>query len=468
MKNKILLKRLLIFLQLFLIMNNSLCFSQELDFEPVTQNEKEFLVARIADSLEYYYVDINVGIEIGNVLKANIKKGVYQNIFEPSKFATAITRDLRSVNGDLHLFLGYKNPTHNSKNSSLKKTNSSRGISTNYGFQELKFIEEKIVYLKITHFSNWDYASDARKRIAEIMSIFKNSSAFIIDLRDNRGGVPYIASFLASYFFNDQPIHLADFYIRYNNYKYGIYTEPNAPGMKYPKTPLYILVNEKSASAAEEFAFWLQNQKRATIIGQTTAGAGYGVMNHKLNERFTISISSEKEIDPITEKGFQGIGVIPDIILNDTIAYATALNLAKEVTGNPKMSIEDKLINLDKLLDTKEIHFINQTEIFEEVMLLSQLGLLSYDDINNLGNKYQDTPEKAVPILKAFSTLYSFYPHPFLEYAKALENAKSYQEALLNYDKAVLLAKTKKNPSLQEFIMARDTFLKKSAKELKN
>ena len=109
-------------------------------------------------------------------------------------------------------------------------------------------------------------------------------------------------------------MHLADFYTRYNNFRYGIYTEPFVPGIKLPKFPLFILVNEKSAAAAEELAFWVQNHKRALIIGQPTAGAGYGALNHQLSKRFSISISSEEEIDPITKKGFQGTGVIPDSI----------------------------------------------------------------------------------------------------------------------------------------------------------
>ena len=451
---------------LLVISTGNACLAQEYQEGRIEMDEKEEIIHSISDSLRFYYVDENMGKEIGSLLIAQLEKGDYDKIILPSVFAQVVTKDLRSLNDDLHLYLTYTS-TGGIPTESVNETSSNKGSETNFGFQEIKFIDRSIGYLKINHFSNWDYASGARKKVAEIMGIFKSCKALIVDLRDNKGGVPYISSFLASYFFDDQPVHLADFYTRYNNYRYGIYTEPNVPGYKYPDIPLFILVNSQSASAAEEFAFWLQNKKRATVIGQKTAGAGYGALNHRLSDRFTVSISSEEEIDPITKKGFQGTGVIPNIIVEDSLIYSTAIQLAKHGELTNLSNENDPLTKLNDILNTPKDDYVDQIEIYKEVILLNQQGLLSFDQINTLGHNYYDEPQKSTAILKAFTELYSFYPYPFVVYARVLEHTKAYDMALINYNKAILLAGLKGNPALEEYTSERDEFLNKYENELK-
>ncbi|MEM6805912.1 MAG: S41 family peptidase, partial [Bacteroidota bacterium] len=384
----------------------------------------------------------------------------------PEELAKKLTQDLRALNGDLHLFVNFHKQEKDQHQEAEPKPQDHRGASTNFGFQEIKFLEHKIAYLKIEHFSNWNHATKARQKVSELMSLFKNSQALIIDVRDNRGGVPYIASCLASYFFGDTAVHLADFYTRYNNYSYGIYTEPFVPGVKLAEIPLFILVNEKSASAAEELAFWMQNHERALIIGQATAGAGYGALNHNLNERFSVSISSEEEIDPLSKKGFQGSGVIPDRITTEGNSLDVAIELAKESVKKVEVPDSSRLKSFYQLLENDKLT-INESEIYEQVLTLIQMELLSYDELYSLGNTYIDEPQKSVPILTAFTSLYSFYPHPFELYAKALIKAKDYDAALENFDKAIELANLKNNPAIKQFRLSRKEFLDKYGGELK-
>lgn len=281
-----------------------------------------------------------------------------------------------------------------------------------------------------------------------------NSNALIIDLRDNSGGVPYLASYIVSYFFEEKTVHLADFYSRFDDSNYAIYTEPLIPGNKFPDLPIFVIVNNKSASAAEELAFWLQNHKRATIIGEPTAGAGYGAMTHKLTDEFSISISSEIEIDPITKKGFQSTGVIPDIVLSSneiikkTIVFANTAIIENQVLLN--QSKKNRLEKFKLQLEDKSSS-ISEDEIFNKVLVLHRQGMLSYKDIKALGNKYLNEPKKAIPILKTNTVLYPFFPHPFDNYAKALLSDNRFELALINYNKAVNLAEIKNNEDLIKF-----------------
>ena len=440
----------------------SVCTNTAMTQNPTTfnrdNNEVERLINQIADSLEYYYVDAAVGKQIGDYLKTNLSAGIYTEIKEADKLAKQLTEDLRTINGDLHLYVNYhdRNEQQNEQNEPDNRVRF--GAGTNYGFQEIKFFEGNIAYLKISHFSSWHFANQARQKITDLMPLFNKSEAFIIDVRDNRGGVPYIASFLASYFFGDEPVHLADFYTRFNDSRYGIYTEPLVPGKQFPEVPVFILVNNKTASAGEELAFWLQNQKRATIIGTNTAGAGHGALMHQLTDNFSISISSEVEIDPVTQKGFQGSGVVPDVVTSDSAAYSTALMLAQKAIRSPQLPDSTKLSQFYKRLKNKETE-VNETDLFERVILLHQEGLLNYNAINDLGYQYLNEPDKAVPILRANTILYSFYPNPFDSYAEALAQAGLFEAALQNYNNAVLLARIKNNPNLNQFKRNRTNFL---------
>jgi hypothetical protein len=434
-------------------------YTQNID-EQVSKKELSNIVNKIADSLVFYYVNLEEGEKMGNFIKNNFKTGDDNDLKKPEKLAKQLTEDLRAVTGDLHLYVKYTNRIKEKLNEEQPKINPKYGESTNYGFQEIKFIEGNIAYIKISHFSNWNFANKARQKVTEIMELFKNSKAFIFDVRDNPGGVPYLVSYLSSYFFVDEPVLLTNVYSRFNNFKHSIYTEPLVAGYKYPKTPMYILVNNKSASGAEEFAFWLQNKNRATVIGQVTAGGGYGAMMHQLNKRFSISISSENYMDPDSKKGFQTIGVTPDIITDKNFEYTTALALAKNEIKKKTIKDSTQIKSYYKLLKNKSVN-ISEIDIFKQTVMLHQLGYLDYNDIEKLGKQYVEDPKKALPILKAQTILYSFYPQPFDNYAEVLATFEKYELAQLNYNKAVLLAEIKKNPSLNQIKKNREKFLEK-------
>lgn len=76
--------------------------------------------------------------------------------------------------------------------------------------------------------------------------------------------------------------------------------------------PLYILVNKKTASAAEAFAFVMQQQNRAGIVGQTTAGAAHMNDWYPLNDSIYLSVSTAAPVLPGTNRSWEQKGVEPD------------------------------------------------------------------------------------------------------------------------------------------------------------
>ncbi|RYF96181.1 MAG: hypothetical protein EOO02_22480, partial [Chitinophagaceae bacterium] len=78
---------------------------------------------------------------------------------------------------------------------------------------------------------------------------------------------------------------------------------------------VFIMVSDRTASAAEYFAFIAQEMKRATILGAKTAGAGNPVTMVNFDNYFAyIPIC---QITTKSGKSIEGVGVMPDVQLTE-------------------------------------------------------------------------------------------------------------------------------------------------------
>ena len=88
------------------------------------------------------------------------------------------------------------------------------------------------------------------------------------------------------------------------------------PGQKFPDTPVYVLTNSNTFSAAEEFSFDLKNLERATLVGKTTGGGGHTVAGYAFEFdgfRLLIRLPYGRAYFPETGEGWEGVGVTPHI-----------------------------------------------------------------------------------------------------------------------------------------------------------
>ena len=81
-------------------------------------------------------------------------------------------------------------------------------------------------------------------------------------------------------------------------------------------------------SGAEEFAFDLRNQKRATIVGETTGGGAHPVGGHVVADYFMVGVPFAKSLDPGTKTNWEGTGIVPDVKVPAVDALTTAEKLA--------------------------------------------------------------------------------------------------------------------------------------------
>ena len=105
-------------------------------------------------------------------------------------------------------------------------------------------------------------------QVDEIVSKARNHKALIVDLRGNPGGYVVTLQRLASYFF-DHDVQIAELRGR----KEMKPQQAKARGDKIFTGQLVVLVDSRSASAAEIFSRLVQLEKRGTVIGDRSAGA---------------------------------------------------------------------------------------------------------------------------------------------------------------------------------------------------
>ena len=94
--------------------------------------------------------------------------------------------------------------------------------------------------------------------------------------------------------------------------------------------PVFILTSAHTFSGAEEFSYDLKMQKRAAIIGETTAGGAHPVAGHALGKYFDVGVPWGKAINPISGTSWEGTGVEPDTRVPANDALSTAQRLASE------------------------------------------------------------------------------------------------------------------------------------------
>ena len=132
----------------------------------------------------------------------------------------------------------------------------------------------------------------------------KGCTKFIIDLRDNGGGI------------TESSIEIADYLlpackIMSENAKDGTETVYNSNDSS-ADLDMVILVNGNTASASEILTAALQDNKAGTVIGTRTYGKGVTQMMHKFSDGSAVKLTVTEYFRPSGET-VNGVGITPDI-----------------------------------------------------------------------------------------------------------------------------------------------------------
>ena len=168
-----------------------------------------------------------------------------------------------------------------------------------------KQVKNKVGYLRLRAFNE----NSSRQLKKEISEIEKNKKliGYILDLRNNPGGLLSQAIKISDFFLHDGEIVSTKGRKSRENKKYFA-----KKGDKINGKPLIVLINNGSASAAEIVAGALQDQKRAILVGETTYGKGSVQSIIPLRNSGAIRLTVSKYYLP-SGKSISEVGVVPDI-----------------------------------------------------------------------------------------------------------------------------------------------------------
>lgn len=221
-------------------------------------------------------------------------------------------------------------------------------------------------YIRISYFQN-----ETRRDLYNVLKTLKANTktplkGIVLDLRNNPGGLLDSSVDVVNMFLNSK-----------KGLKYKgliVYTKGHVPGgdleAKANGTdlldglPMVVLINEASASAAEIVAGALQDQKRATIVGEKSFGKGSVQTVLPIDYNTAIKLTTALYYTP-SGRSIQATGIEPDIFLADVtvpksengsiaLLAITEADLQKHLDNGTRKNTSDEKKKKEKAQEDQE------------------------------------------------------------------------------------------------------------------
>lgn len=307
--------------------------------------------------------EIPIGTEIIEVNGIETSKYLKDNVLPYISSSTDFIREDWGIERMLEGYVGtsydlkMKLPNGKTKNLKLthKKTDEEEVFPPieKKELLDFKWIGKNIAYVSLNSFSDWQISMSFNEKIPEL----KKAKALIIDLRFNGGGNTSIGKEIFKNLTNDtilygsktqSRLHIPTFkawgkwtqendtinnawskqeYLSYRDeYYYDFSYSPDTISIDDLKllknnriiVPTAILIGHNTASAAEDFLIYADNQKHITKIGEPTFGSTGQPMLFDLVNGGKARVCTKKDTYP-NGKEFVGIGIQPDIMIKKNL-----------------------------------------------------------------------------------------------------------------------------------------------------
>jgi hypothetical protein len=304
------------------------------------------LVAALATRIDDYYVDPAATGTYRAALDKALAEGAFDGLAGDA-LAAKLKSVLQAAHPDLHLSIYAPGNGMFGKEDEAGQPD----LPAN-ALEAAGWVAPGIAYVR--PFAFFDRESDV-ERLQKFMDQHSGARALVIDLRHHAGGeLREMDVILADLF--DAPTDLLTMTTRpaaWERFEKKIPTQrlsvierdatmvremhramPRAGGARMAQTPVYILTSRRTASAAKHLALAMKVTGRATLVGDTTRGAGHYGDEIELTEGFSMFIPYGDTVDPKSGKGWEGGGVTPDV----AVPAKDALDYVLEALGAPKAS----------------------------------------------------------------------------------------------------------------------------------
>ncbi len=172
-----------------------------------------------------------------------------------------------------------------------------------------EIFDEKIGYIRLTSFN--ENSDDQIKKEIKKFKKNKKIEGYILDLRNNPGGLLGQAIKISDFFLDDGEIVSTKGRKKNENQKWFAREGDIINGKA-----LIVLINKGSASASEIVAGALKDHKRAILIGEKSYGKGSVQSIIPLKNRGAIRLTISKYYLP-SGKSISEVGVSPDITIGE-------------------------------------------------------------------------------------------------------------------------------------------------------
>lgn len=165
--------------------------------------------------------------------------------------------------------------------------------------------QNNIGYIRLTQF-NANAPSELARAVKELEE--KGADSYVLDLRNNPGGLLQAGIEVAR-------LWLDSGIVVYTVNRQGIQGNFESFGSALTQDPLVVLVNQGTASASEILAGALQDNKRATLVGEKTFGKGLIQSLFELSDGSGLAVTIAKYETP-NHRDINKLGITPDKVIS--------------------------------------------------------------------------------------------------------------------------------------------------------
>jgi hypothetical protein len=298
--------------------------------------------------LEENYLFPDVGKKYAETLRARAARGEYDNLGTRGALAAALTKHVQAVSPDGHLRISPQSAAAGAQPQMVMAPPQAQQGSVEPAtpgpakpIEEARWLAPGIAYIRFTLFP---YDPAVTAAAVKFMEDHADAETVIFDLRTHKGGGLSQTAAMLPYLFDEETVFVADDtrasidlgnlppFVRLASPSMEgvrsteIFVRPHQSERRLFDAKVYVLTSGFTASAAEAFAFGLKTTGRATLIGESTIGAGhFAPPGQRVNDKFSTFMPVGRVYDPRTGKGWEGTGVEPDIKVPAERALVEAL-----------------------------------------------------------------------------------------------------------------------------------------------
>jgi len=165
-----------------------------------------------------------------------------------------------------------------------------RGVVPIKSVESYYMLTADMGYIKVNRFAESTF-KEFKKALSELRK--QGAKKLTLDLRDNPGGYLGVAEQMADEFLQDGKL------ILFTKNKKGKINKIHATGKgSFEDKPIYVLINERSASASEIIAGALQDNDIGTIVGRRSFGKGLVQREMELGDGSAVRLTVSRYYTP--------------------------------------------------------------------------------------------------------------------------------------------------------------------------